>query len=1648
MAKGITKKKNRRLKRQIRKTVGALLMVSAIAIAAVPVQNVEALPSTSSSSKIQVLNYQSKDMTSWETLQNDTGADLSSIESSCQSQVPYVDPDATIYTTGDGMFQFAFVKPSANAADEVAVILGANVTSLPGNHLTIPGSVDAYKKYTANTTNSGYCAVSRKGEYLYYKKSIQKVDESGFFLYRVPGLKGTEDVGEITTFDTHMVRTTQNEDGTWNYVYRVVVGQDDEGIDITKDYEAVPVMVDSCVPCYYTNRNEWIELEDSALYYWTGAGAVNAYDTDNFSQSITVDNQRIHDAEVQYIGRQYLVPNELIGSDQTGRSQSEWKIGGIVTETNSDKGVFAGKGQIVNLTVGDNLLGIGDYAFYGCSGLSSVTLGNGLSTLGNGVFADCVNMTQCNMQLNSQIAAIGKRAFSNCRGLTGIVIPVNVRAIGDYCFEGCDRLQSIDLCGNGSNVMLKAIGYKAFANCSSLTSLTFPDNYVDFEYEGTDRTVTGIPITYLEGCTSLQYVKVQNTQFTFLESNHTDSLNCDIGNFLKRVPEIFYFEGPETSAIHTTAKKHSAAFKYLNEDKFEKVIWCPETEYDDDGNMIVDTGHECTFIVDSNNRLIDMEIDISCGIVEIPANIGAYGIETIGSNSFQNNCFLKKIIIPSTVKYIEDNAFKGCHNLKDVIFSDPINIVSIGSGAFRTQDVALHKNGCGKQISNVPELTFTGSISPDCVPFQFAMDPGNTINSGSQPKTYITFYSGWPTNLTVRYNQDTDKNELLDYPKYEELSSYVAWDKNSAPADGEITYPDMTAEYASAAQAAKQAYDSYISSNMDPAKRPTQNQMDIVNSALNINLPAGIESIKKGIFSNPIANAKGEPILDADDNMQYNYVNKDIESVTMNTVEEIEPYTFAGCERLTGLYMSGGNTVGKYAFKDCISLRNVNIAPSVSEMGIRPFAGCSTLENVSFGESPYFICDNAVIFGLEGGAKSSIVECLETRGVTTGSYSVGPDELAGITSIYNEAFMDCGGIGKVDLSTSSLKIIPERCFKKTADLNSVVLPDVVKSIEAEAFQDSGIRLLTIPGTQSYIAQDAFMTGDWVEKPLDRETNPGTEASKAQQTIIFECIEGTTADRYAKEYWYINPEYGKVYLEHTAYFWDFPNYPDTSKKALFYKVKVKDGEDAVPPATNPSHSGYPFSRWTDYTNVTRDIDVYPIYGTNIYAVKFVDYDGTLIGEIQYVEEGKSAVPPADPVREGYTFDKWSQDWNNIKEDKTIVALYIDNSSDAKRHTVIFYDYDGKTILSQQSVNHGEAAVEPKSPTRKGYKFIGWIPADFSNVEKDMNIVANYEKNTSSGSSSGSGESSGSSESPSPSASSSATPTETKYTVSVSGGSGSGSYPAGAVVAINAYFLGEGQSFDKWTTSTAGVGFANPNASSTTFTMPAANVAITATYKTGSTSSGNTGSSTGSTSGGGGSYVTNGNSGSTVQVTKPGISNTGLAGATVSGATDNFIIKVTEDQSAADAAVAALQARYGDLSRIKYSPMDISLYDSTGRTKIADTSGISVNITLPLPDDLVQYAGNNKIAAVSNGSLEDLSARFTTVGGVPCINFTATHFSPYVIYVDMANMTAGTIDATPKTGDPIHPKWFLAIGMACISLILFFKRDKAVVRSNRA
>lgn len=321
---------------------------------------------------------------------------------------------------------------------------------------------------------------------------------------------------------------------------------------------------------------------------------------------------------------------------------------------------------------------------------------------------------------------------------------------------------------------------------------------------------------------------------------------------------------------------------------------------------------------------------------------------------------------------------------------------------------------------------------------------------------------------------------------------------------------------------------------------------------------------------------------------------------------------------------------------------------------------------------------------------------------------------------------------------------------------------------------------------------------------------------------------------------------------------------------------------------------------------------------------------------------------------------------------------------------------------------------------------------------------------------------------------------KYKVTVNYGSGSGEYEAGATVNITANAPeSSSRVFSRWTTSNSGIGFANANAVSTSFIMPASDVTVTANYKArtsdddddddstsrrpGTNTSTNTvtnrpGSSTNTTgttgtvnnpTNGTSSGTTNNNNGNRIYITKNGISNTDVASLAVSGSTDNFIVRITESAEATAAVEQALTNTYGSLNGLAYLPMDISLYDATGQNKITDSTGLNITVTMPIPDVLIQYGGNARVAAADNGNLVQLTPRFTTIDGIACVSFVPPHFSPYVIYVDTNNLIAGQmLDATPATGDPIHPKWFAAIGMACVSVLLFVLSDGRKRKKYRA
>lgn len=185
---------------------------------------------------------------------------------------------------------------------------------------------------------------------------------------------------------------------------------------------------------------------------------------------------------------------------------------------------------------------------------------------------------------------------------------------------------------------------------------------------------------------------------------------------------------------------------------------------------------------------------------------------------------------------------------------------------------------------------------------------------------------------------------------------------------------------------------------------------------------------------------------------------------------------------------------------------------------------------------------------------------------------------------------------------------------------------------------------------------------------------------------------------------------------------------------------------------------------------------------------------------------------------------------------------------------------------------------------------------------------------------------------------------------------------------------------------------------------------------------------------------------VDASDSGLDNEELISGSIDGGADNYVIKISRNDETTEAFEAALMDRYGSLDNLRYYPMDISLYDSTGTNKIEDPEGVSVTITIPIPEELALYGGNNHAAAVKDGELEELGTRFSAIDGTPCVTFTANHFSPYGLYVDVTNLTAGdSLDSSPKTGDPISPKWFLVVGLAALSIFLFMKKDPVAAPS---
>ena len=323
--------------------------------------------------------------------------------------------------------------------------------------------------------------------------------------------------------------------------------------------------------------------------------------------------------------------------------------------------------KIKELQIENGVTSIGNSAFSGCGGLTSVTIPDSVTSIGSSAFSGCDGLT--NVTIPASVTSIGSSAFSNCDGLTSVTIPGSVNIIGGSAFRDCEKLSEVSI-SNG----VRTIGKNAFCGCSSLSSIFIPKSVYRIEI-GWDAAFAG--------CDNLTTIDVEP------QNNIYSSQNGILFN--KEKSELIFCPGGITNADIPDRVQKISDYSFYNNIKITNVT-IPETvtnigTYAFSGctalksafipDSVTSIGHAafagCTSLV---NVKLSKSVtgysfqygDAFVGCTSLTSVTVPEGI-TILSGTFSGCTKLTSVSLQVSLKEIERNTFKDCARLQTITYA-------------------------------------------------------------------------------------------------------------------------------------------------------------------------------------------------------------------------------------------------------------------------------------------------------------------------------------------------------------------------------------------------------------------------------------------------------------------------------------------------------------------------------------------------------------------------------------------------------------------------------------------------------------------------------------------------------------------------------------------------------------------------------------------------------------------------------------------------------------------------------------------------------------------------------------------------------------------------------------------------------------------
>ena len=345
--------------------------------------------------------------------------------------------------------------------------------------------------------------------------------------------------------------------------------------------------------------------------------------------------------------------------------------------------------SLTSITIPDSVTSIGNYAFWDCSSLTSITIPNGVTSIGNQAFDSCSSLTS--VTIPDSVTSIGNYAFWDCSSLTSITIPDSVTSIGDSAFYRCSSLTSITIPSS-----VTSIGNFAFKDCSSLTSITIPSS------------VTSIGSYAFDGCSKLNQINVDTANTAYSSMNGV------------------LFDKDKTELIRYPEGKTDTSYAIPNS--------VTSIDYD----AFYGCSSLTSITIPNGVTIIGGSAFEDCSSltsITIPNSVTSIYIST-----FSGCSSLASITIPNSVTSIDYAAFSGCSSLTSITISD--SVTSIGDDAFEDCS-SLTSITIPDSVTSIGDCAFNGCSSLKDVYYSGTQEQWKKISIGS--------YNGYLTNATIHY---------------------------------------------------------------------------------------------------------------------------------------------------------------------------------------------------------------------------------------------------------------------------------------------------------------------------------------------------------------------------------------------------------------------------------------------------------------------------------------------------------------------------------------------------------------------------------------------------------------------------------------------------------------------------------------------------------------------------------------------------------------------------------------------------------------------------------------------------------------------------------------------------------------------------------